>query len=90
MTNEEMFIKNHMLHTEFALYLVEHPQMGKKIPPESIVVLLPDNDPELCEKNIKIARQNGEAGQSIVYVHIKKVRPPRSRIVEPTLAVGQS
>ncbi len=90
MTNDEMFIKNHMLHSEFALYLVEHPETGEKIPPESIVVLLPDNDPELCKKNMKTARQNRAAGQSVVYVHIKKVKPPHSRIVEPTLALAQS
>ena len=77
MTNEELFRKNQQLSTEFELYLLEHPEVEKKIPDNAMIVLLPDYDRELAEKNIEIAKANTEEGQAIVYVRVKKLRASR-------------
>lgn len=77
MTNEELFRKNQQLSTEFELYLLEHPEVEEKIPDNAMIVLLPDYDRELAEKNIEIAKANIEKGQAMVYVRVKKLRASR-------------
>ena len=86
MTKEELFRKNQQLSTEFELYLLEHPEIEDKIPNNAMIVLLPDYDKELSEKNIELAETNKEPGQSIVYVRLKKLRV--SRIDGLTLRVA--
>lgn len=77
MTNEELFRKNQQLSTEFELYLLEHTEVEEKIPDNAMIVLLPDYDRELAEKNIEIAKANIEEGQAMVYVRVKKLRASR-------------
>ena len=86
MTKEELFRKNRQLSTEFELYLLEHPEIEEKIPNNAMIVLLPDYDKELSEKNIELAETNKEPGQSIVYVRLEKLRV--SRIDGLTLQVA--
>lgn len=77
MTREELFKKNQQLSTEFELYLLEHPEVEEKIPDNSMIVLVPDYDKELAEKNIELANTNKEAGQTLVYVRVEKLRASR-------------
>ena len=77
MTREELFRKNQQLSTEFELYLLEHPEVEEKIPDNSMIVLVPDYDKELAEKNIELANTNKEAGQTLVYVRVEKLRASR-------------
>ena len=77
MTKEELFKKNQQLSTEFELYLLDHPEIEGKIPDNAIIVLLPEYDKELAEKNIKLAKANKEPGQNIVYVKVKRLRASR-------------
>jgi len=77
MTKEELFRKNQQLSTEFELYLLEHPEIEEKIPDNAMIVLLPDYDKELAEMNKKLAEANKEAGQTIVYVRVEKLRASR-------------
>ena len=77
MTKEELFKKNQQLSTEFELYLLEHPEIEGKIPDNAIIVLVPEYDKELAEKNIKLAKANKEPGQNIVYVKVKRLRASR-------------
>lgn len=86
MTSEELFRKNQQLSTEFELYLLEHPDIEDKIPDNAMIVLLPEYDRELAEKNIELAEANKEAGQTIVYVRVEKLRA--SRIEGVTLQVA--
>ena len=86
MIREELFRKNQQLSTEFELYLLEHPEIEGKIPDNALIVLLPDYDKELAEKNKELAKANKEAGQIIVYVRVKKLRA--SRIESVTLKVA--
>jgi len=86
MTREELFRKNQQLSTEFELYLLEHPEIEEKIPDNAMIVLVPDYDKELAEKNIELAKSNKEPEQAIVYVRVEKLRA--SRIEGLTLQVA--
>ena len=52
MKEEEIFSKNLILSTEFDRYVIDHPEFAEKIPQNAQIVLLPEDDPELCQKNI--------------------------------------
>lgn len=86
MKQEELFQKNHQLSTEFELYLLEHPEIEEQIPDNSMIVLLPEYDKEIADKNVELAETNKEPGQALVYVRVKKLRT--SRIDGLTLQVA--
>jgi len=77
MTREELFRKNQQLSTELELYLLEHPEIEDKIPDNAMIVLVPDYDKELADKNIELAEANKEPEQPIVYVRVKSLRTSR-------------
>jgi hypothetical protein len=87
MTEKEFFEKNLVLTTEFDRYLVEHPEVAEQIPLNAQIVLLPENDPELCEKNRVVAAAQREPGQAVVYVRITQLAPLLSRLVNPQITV---
>lgn len=87
MTEKEFFEKNLILTTEFDRYLFEHPEVAEQIPLNAQVVLLPEDDPELCEKNRAVAAAQREPGQPVVYVRITKLAPLLSRLVNPQITV---
>lgn len=88
--NRKSFVyKNIVLNTEFNKYLAEHPDVADKIPDNSLVVLLPDDDPALCRKNLTLARRHRERNQPVVHVRVKKLAPPpKSRLVQPRLKIA--
>jgi hypothetical protein len=53
MTKDELFHKNLILGKEFDLYVLEHPEFAEEIPKDALVVLMPDDDPELAEINLR-------------------------------------
>ena len=87
MTEQELFSKNLILSTEFDRYVLEHPEFAAKIPMNAQIVLLPEDDPELRQKNIEIAKAQREPGQAVVYVYIEKVAPQLSRLINPRLKI---
>jgi hypothetical protein len=87
MTERELFSKNLRLSSEFDLYLLEHPEVAEQIPENALLVLLPEEDAELCEKNLEIAQTRREPGQPVVYIKVEKISPPRSRLVNPKVEV---
>jgi hypothetical protein len=89
MNTKSSLYKNIVLNTEFNKYLAEHPQMADKIPDNALIVLLPEDDPALCRKNLALARRHREKDQAVVQVRIKKLTPPpKSRLVQPRLKVA--
>jgi len=88
MTAHDLFTKNVKLSTEFDLYILEHPEVAEQIPDNALIVLLPKEDPEMCEKNLELAKVRREPGQAVVHVWVEKVAPPRSRIVNPRVEVA--
>jgi hypothetical protein len=82
MTKDELFHKNLILGKEFDLYVLEHSEFVEEIPEDAIVVLMPDDDPELAEINLKMAEEIREPEQPMFLVRIKKMKPITSRIAE--------
>jgi hypothetical protein len=65
---------------EFDRYLLEHPELLDQIPENAELLFLPEEDPELSEENLKIAKAQRTQGRNIVMVKIGKLTPPRSRL----------
>lgn len=89
MTYDEIFEKNLTLSTEFSLYLLEHTEFADTLPDKAHVVLLPKNDLELCQANLKAASLYGQRDgddRPLVYVEIERLAPIRSRLVNPKVA----
>jgi hypothetical protein len=87
MTEDELVARNLILMTEFDRYVLEHPEFAEQIPSNAQIVLLPEDDPELSEKNLGISKPQRESGQPVIYVRIEKVLPPLSRLVNPRIEV---
>jgi len=77
MTDHELFMRNQQLSTEFELYLTEHPELEEQIPDNAMIVLLPEYDKELSNKNRELALKNREEGQPVVYVKVHALRTSR-------------
>jgi hypothetical protein len=90
MTKRELFVKNNILSTEFDLYVLEHPEIADEIPDNAIIVLLPEDDPELAEINLKIAEKRQEPGQTMVFVKLGKLQPRVSRITQLEMEVAEN
>ena len=89
MKTKSVAYKNIVLNAEFNKYLVEHPEVVDKIPNNALVVILPDDDPDLCRKNLFLVRRHREKDQAVVHVRVKKLAPPpKSRLVQPRLKVA--
>ena len=89
MNKKSVAYKNIVLNTEFNKYLVEHPEVADKIPNSALVVILPDDDPALCRKNLSLARRRRDKDQAVVHVRIKKLAPPpKSRLVQPRVKLA--
>ena len=65
MTEKKLVEKNLILATEFDRYLLEHPEAAEQIPLNAQIVLLPEDDPELCQKNREVATAQREPGQAV-------------------------
>ena len=90
MKKKSVAYKNIVLNTEFNKYLVEHPEVADKIPNNALEMILPDDDPALCRKNLALACRHREKNQAVVHVRIKKLAPPpKSRLVQPRLEVAR-
>jgi len=81
--------KNITLSLEFERYISEHPEMLEQIPNGAEVVLLPKDDPELYRINLDAAQKARPVREKnpVVYVEIKAMAPPRSRLVNPHLTM---
>lgn len=89
MTKDEIFHKNLMLNKEFSLYLLEHSEIAENIPENAIIVLSPEDDPELAEINLKMAEEMQEEGQPLILVKIGKLRPITSRITKFSMEIAE-
>ena len=80
--------KHGVLVTEFDRYVVEHPEFAEKIPLNAQIVLQVEGDEEYNAWSRQIAEKQREPGQAIVYVKIKGLKPAKSRLLKPELAVA--
>jgi hypothetical protein len=80
MNKKELFEKNARLGYEFDRYVIEHLEFLAQIPDQAEIVFLPAGDAELCRENRKIAKGLVARGGKVVFAHIGKISPPRSRL----------
>ena len=79
MTENEAIKRNLDLLNEFMKVAFDQPEILDKIPKDSELVILPENDPELYAANLKIKQTLEEKGKTVVVVKMKKpetVPPP--------------
>jgi len=77
--------KHAILMTEFDRYVMEHPKFAARIPRNAQVVLQVDGDEPYNTWSRNLAEKQREVGQIVIYVYIHGLKPPRSRLVRPTL-----
>ena len=79
--------KHGILVTEFDRYVVEHPEFAEKIPQNARIVLQVEGDDEYNRWSRELADRQRETGQVVVYVKVKGLRPVKSRLIEPEVAL---
>lgn len=85
----DIFEKRHaILVTEFDRYVMEHPEFAAKIPLNAQIIIQIQDDEEYNEWSRKLAERQREKDQPIVYVTIKGLRPAKSRLLKPEVAVA--
>ena len=72
--------KNSDLIKEFNRYVREHPEFADDILKEAVVVMQLAGDAKFNQWSRKLAKDHAREDQPIVYVHIRKLKPLRSRI----------
>lgn len=87
--SSDLVQRNMTLTFEFSRYLLDHPELEAQIPEGTQVVLLPEDDPELCEHNRQVSERERATGQPVVYIHLGSLLPEqRSRLrhvrIEPS------
>ncbi|MCJ7654342.1 MAG: hypothetical protein MUO97_03415 [Dehalococcoidia bacterium] len=80
--------KHAILVTEFDRYVVEHPEFAVEIPRNAQIVLQLEGDEEYNQWSRQLAENQREPGQKVVYVKVKRLRPARSRLLKPEVAVA--
>jgi len=85
----EILEKKHaILVTEFDRYVVEHSEFAVEIPQNAQIILQIEGDMEYNEWSKRLAQKQREPGQPIVYVKVKGLRPVKSRLIKPELAIA--
>jgi len=83
MKQEELADKNLDLFHEFMMYALENPEILDRIPKGAQLVIIPEDDPDICKKNLEILHKRKEEGQTVVTV--KMLTPKR---IVPKIAVS--
>jgi hypothetical protein len=80
--------KHAILVTEFDRYVIEHPEFSVKIPPNAQIVLQVEGDDEYNEWSRQLAERQRERGQPVIYVKVKGLKPVKSRLIKPEVAIS--
>lgn len=80
--------RNSLLGMEFDRYIREHPEFAEKIPDNAQVILLLEGDEGFNKWSAQIGKEQATQDQPLLYVTIKKLAPPHSRIEELSLMAG--
>ena len=82
--------KHAILVTEFDRYVVEHPEFAVNIPRNAQIVLQVEGDEQYNEWSMQLAERQRELDQRVVYVKVKGLKPAKSRLLRPEVAVSNS
>ncbi|MBI3609207.1 MAG: hypothetical protein HY204_00705 [Nitrospirae bacterium] len=80
MTKKESVKKNLDLHAEWMRYVFDNPDVLDRIPKGAVLVILPEDDPELYAENTKVVEATKKKGVSVVVVRMKTPKPRISKI----------
>ena len=80
MTKEESVKRNLDLHAEWMRYVFDNPDVLDRIPKGAVLVILPEDDPELLAENTKVVEATRKKGIPVVVVRMKTPRPQISKI----------
>lgn len=80
--------KHAVLVTEFDRYVIEHPGFASRIPQNAQIVLQVEGDEEYNSWSRELAERQREPDQPVVIVKIKGLRPAKSRLIKPEVAVA--
>lgn len=84
---DDFFMKNNELSIEFSKYVLEHPEMDDVMTEDTVIIFLPEFDPELKDYNMKMGRDIETEGGKVLYVKLKEISPKvTSRLVGVELA----
>lgn len=84
MTDHAYFERALELATEFDRYVLAHPDVAERIPPDALLVFQLADDPAFSQRSLELARARREPGQPVVLVQVQTLRPPlESRLVDP-------
>ncbi len=91
MERKEQFRRNHELFETFMVEALHNPDLTRHIPQGAAVIFLPENDPELLNANLELAREKQQEGHPTVFVRVRLVPEVRTIFVprlsvEPALA----
>ena len=79
--------KHAVLVTEFDRYVAEHPEFAVNIPRDAQIVIQLKGDEEYNEWSRQLAEKQKETSQRVVYVTVKGLKPAKSRLIKPEVAV---
>ncbi|MGH7496094.1 MAG: DUF5647 family protein [bacterium] len=74
--------KNAQLVTEFDRYVMEHPGFADTISQGALLATEVEDGHAFNQWSRRLAQQQADPGQQVVFVRIKKLRPVQSRIEE--------
>ena len=77
---KKMMEKNLDLIFEFEKYVLEHPGITEKIPPDAVVFMKVAGDEKFNRWSARWAKKQAKNGQPLISVTVKKMGPVRSRI----------
>jgi len=76
-----------MISSEFNRYLVEHDEVAKKIPQDSLVVFQVEGENNFNKWSRAVSKKNREENQPLIFVYVKKWRQ-KSYVEELDVAEG--
>jgi hypothetical protein len=79
--------KHAVLVAEFDRYIVEYPEFAAKIPQNAQIVLQLEGDEEYNDWSRRLADKQREPDQIVVYVKVKGLKPAKSRLIKPEVAL---
>ena len=85
MTHNEMINQNLDLLSDFMSYAFEYPDILDGIPLDATLVILPEDNRELYEANLEIAKKSQEQNEVVVIVEWDSIKPvsPHFKVLPP-------
>ena len=79
--------RNIALTGKVTRYLMEHPEIFKRLPSNFEMVILPDDDPEMRRYNLELLETLSHKDKPIVFVRVRTNGASESAQIEPRLYI---